>query len=82
MNSPIPQTLSQNQTLHRYVAYDLSYGHFCDILEYFSQNLVAMATSLRALQSIMSFLDWLTPKTIPRSKNFANSCYTSKVMSI
>ena len=30
MNSPIAQTLSQNQTLHGYVAYNWSYGHFCD----------------------------------------------------
>jgi len=30
---------------------------------YFGQNLVAMATSLRPLQSEMSSLDWLTTKT-------------------
>ena len=30
MNSPMAQTLSQNQTLHGYVAYNWSYGHFCD----------------------------------------------------
>jgi len=30
MNSTIAQTLSQNQTLHGYVAYNWSYGHFCD----------------------------------------------------
>jgi len=30
MNSLIGQTLSQNQTLHEYVAYNWSYGHFCD----------------------------------------------------
>ena len=34
-------------------------------LAYFGQNLVAMATSLRPLQSEMSFLDLPTPKTIP-----------------
>jgi len=36
-----------------------------DFLAYFGQNLVAMATSLRPLQSKMSYLDWSTPKTIP-----------------
>jgi len=30
MNSPMAQTLSQNQTLHGYVAYNWNYGHFCD----------------------------------------------------
>ena len=30
MNSPIAQTLSQNQTLNAYVAYNWSYGRFCD----------------------------------------------------
>ena len=30
MNSPMTQILSQNQTLHGYVAYNWSYGHFCD----------------------------------------------------
>jgi len=30
VNSTIAQTLSQNQTLHGYVAYNWSYGHFCD----------------------------------------------------
>ena len=30
MNSPLAQTLSQNQTLHEYVAYNWCYGHFCD----------------------------------------------------
>jgi len=29
MNSPMAQTLSQNQTLHRCVAYNWRYGHFC-----------------------------------------------------
>ena len=28
MNSPIAQTLSQNRTLHGYVSYNWSYGHF------------------------------------------------------
>jgi len=32
MNSPMAQTLSQNQTLHGYVAYNWSFGHFCDFL--------------------------------------------------
>ena len=30
MNSAMAQTLSQNQTLHGYVAYNRSYGQFCD----------------------------------------------------
>jgi len=54
--------LSQNQTRHGYVAYNWSYDHFCDIFAYFGQNLVAMATSLRHLQSEMSSLDWSTTK--------------------
>ena len=37
---------------------------------------------LRPWQSEMSYLHWLTPKTIPRTKNFVNSCYTTEVMSI
>jgi len=37
---------------------------FVIFLAYFSQKLVAMATSLRPLQSEMSSLDWPTPKTI------------------
>jgi len=36
---------------------------FCDFLAHFGQNLVAMATSLRPLQSEMSSLDWSTTKT-------------------
>jgi len=76
------QTLSQNQTLHGCVAYNRIYGHFCDIIAYFGQNLVAMATSLRPLQSEMSSLDLLTMKPYPRTKMFVNSCYTSEVMSI
>ena len=55
--------LSQNQTLHGYVAYNWSYGHFCDSFAYFGQNLVAMSTSLRTLQSEMSCLDCSTLKT-------------------
>ena len=47
MNSMIAETLSQNQTLHGYVAYNWSYGHFCEIFfAYFDENLVAMATPL------------------------------------
>jgi len=36
---------------------------FCDIFAYFGQNLAAMETSLRPLQSEMSSLEWLTTKT-------------------
>ena len=60
---PMAQILSQNQTLHGYVAYNWSYGHFCDLFAYFGQNLVAMATPLRPLQSQMSSLGWSTTKT-------------------
>jgi len=38
MNSSTAQTLFHNQTLHGCVAYNSSYGHFCDILAYFGQN--------------------------------------------
>ena len=55
--------ISHNQTLHGYVAYNWSYGHFCDFLAYFGQNLVAMTTPLKPLQSEMSSLDWSTRKT-------------------
>jgi len=63
-NSLIAQTLSQNQTLHGYVIYNWSYCHF-DIFAYFGQNLLAMATFLKPLQSEMSSssLDWPTTKT-------------------
>ena len=61
---PDSTALSQNQTLHGYVAYNWSFGHFCDILPiYFGQNLVAMATCLRPLQSQMFSLGWSTTKT-------------------
>ena len=73
VNSPMSQTLSQNQTLHGYVAYNWSYGHFCDILAYFGQNVVAMATSLRPSHSEMSFLDWSTTKT---------PCYKHHILAI
>jgi len=63
MNFPIAQTLSQNQILHECDAYNWSCGHFCDISAYFGQTLVAVATSLRPLQSQMSSLDWPTTKT-------------------
>jgi len=42
MYSLIAQTLSQNQTLHGCVAYNWSYGNFCDFLVHFGQDLVAM----------------------------------------
>jgi len=35
INSSIAHTLSQNQTLHRHVAYNWSYGHFCDFFGLF-----------------------------------------------
>jgi len=57
MNSPMAQTLSQNQTLYHYDAYNWSCGHICDIFAYFGQNLVAMATFRRHLQSEM---EWST----------------------
>jgi len=68
MNSTIAQTPSQNQTLHGYVAYNWSYGHFCDFFTYFGQNLFAMATPLRPLQSEMSF--WIgRPRKSPVISN-------------
>jgi len=70
MNSPTAQALSQNQTMHGYVAQNWSYGHFCDIFAYFGQNLVAMAMSLRPLQSEKSSLDWSIPKAIPQNEKF------------
>jgi len=63
MNSPMAQTLSQNQTLHGYVPHKWSYGHFCDFFTYFGQNLVATATPPRPLQSEESSLYCSTTKT-------------------
>ena len=51
MNSPVAQTLSQNQTLHGYVAYNWSHGNF-GVFLHLGQNLAAMATSLRPLQCL------------------------------
>jgi len=42
--------------MHRYVAYNRSYGHLRDFLAYFCQNLDAVATPLRPLQSETSSL--------------------------
>jgi len=39
------------------------------ILAYFGQNLVAIATSVKPLQSQMSYLDWLTTKNTPVIRN-------------
>jgi len=62
MNSLIAEILSQTK-----LCIDMS--HTTEVMAivvrffaYFGQNLVAMATSLRPLQSS---LDWSTPKTIP-----------------
>jgi len=46
---------------------------FVRFVAYFGQNLFAMAMSVRPLQSEMSYLDWLIPKTIsePNSLSIA-----------
>ena len=44
------------------MSYTIKVRAFCDIFAYFGQNLVAMETSLRPLQSEMSSLDWSTRK--------------------
>jgi len=62
MNSLMAQNPSQNKTLHGYVACNWSYSHFNDIVAYFGQKLVAVATSFRPLQSEMFSLDWPTTK--------------------
>jgi len=62
MHSPMALMQSENQTLHGYVAYIWSYGHFCDFLAYFGQNVVAAATSLGSLQSKNVFLGLATTK--------------------
>jgi len=54
--------------MHWYVAYSWSYGHFCDFLAYFGQNLVAVATPLRPLQSEISSSDWSTILRIGRPR--------------
>jgi len=63
LDSTNPISKPNSASLHGHVAYNWSYGHFCDFLAYFGQNLVAMATSLRPLQSEMSCMDWSTTKT-------------------
>jgi len=40
------------------------WSFFVRFVAYFGQNLLAMAMSVRPLQSEMSYLDWLIPKTI------------------
>jgi len=55
---------------------------FVIFLAYFGQNLVAMATSPRPLQSEMSIFIGRPLKPYPRTINFVNSCYTSEVVSI
>jgi len=49
--------------MHWCVAYNWSYGRFVIFLAYFGQNVVAMATSLRPLQSQMFSLNWWATKT-------------------
>jgi len=67
-NSLIAQTLSQNQTLIGYVAYNWSYDHFCDIFAYCGQNFVAMATSLRPRkQKCLLWIGW--PQKFPVISN-------------
>jgi len=63
MNSMIAQTLSENQTMHAYVAYTDIVVIFVIFFAYFGQNLVPVATSLRLLQTEMSSSDLLTTKT-------------------
>jgi len=81
MNSLIAETVSQNQTLHWYITYNWSYSQFCEIFAYFGQNVVAMATSLRSLQSEISlkkyFLIGCPLKPYHITKKFVNNCYTS-----
>jgi len=57
MNSMIAQTLSQNQTLHGYVAYNWSYGHFCDFFCLFWPKFGCMATPLRPCNQ--KYLLWI-----------------------
>jgi len=45
------------------MSYTIEVMAIFDIFAYFGQNLVAMATFLRPLQSEMSSLDWLSTKT-------------------
>jgi len=63
MNSLIAESLPQNQTLHDMLHITEVMAIFVRFFAYFGQILVAMATSLRPLQSEMSSSDWLTTKT-------------------
>jgi len=68
--SVIDEFHDSTTTLYECDAYNWSCSHFCDIFAYFGQKLVVMATSLRPLQSEMSFLDWPTTKTPCICNNF------------
>jgi len=63
MNSTIAQTLSQKTKLCTDMLHTTEVMANFVIFGLFLQNLVAMATSLRPLQSEMSPLDWSTTKT-------------------
>jgi len=62
MNSQMVQTLYLETKLFMDMSLATEVMAIFVILAYFGQNLVAMATSLRPLQSEMSSLDWSTTK--------------------
>ena len=63
VNSLIARTLSQTKHCVDVLHTTEVMAIFCDFLAYFGQNLVAVATSLRPLQSEMFSLDWTTTNT-------------------
>jgi len=82
MNFLIAETLSQTKLCivmsHRTEVMAI----FVRFFAYFGQNLVAMATSLRPLQSEISCLDWLTLKPCHRTKKVVNNHYISVSLTI
>jgi len=82
INSPMAQTLSQNQTLHGCIAYNWSYGHFCDFFGLFWPKFGCHGNAPLSLV-YGSVIDELPDVTNPISKrNYARiSCIQLKLWS-
>jgi len=79
MKSRVAQTLSQNQTLPYTTELMAIFVIFWPIL---AKKWLPWQRPLDPCnQKCRSSLDWSTPQN-PRTKNFVNSCYTTKNMSI
>ena len=81
MNSLIAETLSQNQTahlLHTTEVMAISVRFF----SYFGQSLMAVAMSVRHLQSVMYSLNWPITKTPVISDQILVICYRNAFVTI